>query len=84
MTAGAVILAAGGGAFEPNRPDLAGLARYEKNGSVSYVVKHREDFRGKRISHRVARRPAVDWRHEVASQCFNRSSAGPISHVGRE
>lgn len=44
----AVIVAAGSGAFGPNRPPLPDIERYEGR-SVFYMVARREDFRGKRI-----------------------------------
>src|SRR5690242_17119438 len=47
VAAKAVIIAAGVGAFGPNRPPLPGLEAYEGK-SVFYPVKRREDFRGKR------------------------------------
>jgi thioredoxin reductase (NADPH) len=48
IEARAVIVAAGVGAFGPNRPPLAGIERFEGK-SVFYLVKRREDFRGKRV-----------------------------------
>ena len=44
----AVFIAAGCGAFGPNRPPLAGLEAYEST-SVFYLVSRREDLRGKRV-----------------------------------
>lgn len=60
IEAGAVIVAAGGGAFGPNRPPLDGLEAYEGR-SVFYLVKRREDFRGKRIVIGGGGDSAVDW-----------------------
>lgn len=56
----AVILAAGCGAFGPNRPPLAGLEAYEGK-SVFYSVTRREDFRGKRVVIAGGGDSAVDW-----------------------
>ena len=56
----AVVIAAGGGAFGPNRPPLDGLADFEGT-SVFYMVKRREDFRGKRIVIAGGGDSAVDW-----------------------
>lgn len=56
----AVVIAAGGGAFGPNRPPLDGLAEYEGR-SVFYMVKRRQDFRGKRIVIAGGGDSAVDW-----------------------
>jgi len=57
----AVIIAAGAGAFGPNRPPLEGLAGYEASGAVRYLVARREDFRGKRVVIAGGGDSAVDW-----------------------
>ncbi|MCS6933269.1 MAG: NAD(P)/FAD-dependent oxidoreductase [Acetobacteraceae bacterium] len=57
----AVIIAAGAGAFGPNRPPLAGLAGYEASGAVRYLVARREEFRGKRVVIAGGGDSAVDW-----------------------
>jgi thioredoxin reductase (NADPH) len=59
--AGAVIIAAGAGAFGPNRPPLDGLEAFETTGSVQYYVKRREEFRGKRVVIAGGGDSAVDW-----------------------
>ena len=61
IKAKAVILAAGAGAFGPNRPPLDGLAAYEASGAVRYYVKRREDLRGKRVVIAGGGDSAVDW-----------------------
>jgi thioredoxin reductase (NADPH) len=61
IAARAVILAAGAGAFGPNRPPLAGLAAYEATGGIQYYVRRREDFRGKRVVIAGGGDSAVDW-----------------------
>ncbi|MGA8193560.1 MAG: NAD(P)/FAD-dependent oxidoreductase [Acetobacteraceae bacterium] len=57
----AVVVAAGAGAFGPNRPPLDGLARYEASGTVQYYVRRREDFRDKRVVIAGGGDSAVDW-----------------------
>jgi thioredoxin reductase (NADPH) len=57
----AVIIAAGAGAFGPNRPPLEGLPAYEATGAVRYLVARREDFRGKRVVIAGGGDSAVDW-----------------------
>ena len=61
IRAKAVILAAGAGAFGPNRPPLAGLPGYEASGAVRYMVAKREEFRGKRVVIAGGGDSAVDW-----------------------
>ncbi|MFN4087956.1 MAG: NAD(P)/FAD-dependent oxidoreductase [Alphaproteobacteria bacterium] len=56
----AVIVAAGVGAFGPNRPPLPGIEAFEGR-SVFYMVTRREDFRGKRIVIAGGGDSAVDW-----------------------
>jgi thioredoxin reductase (NADPH) len=60
IEARAVILAAGGGAFGPNRPPLAGIEAFEGTG-VFYAVARREDFRDKRVVIGGGGDSAVDW-----------------------
>jgi len=61
IKAKAVIIAAGAGAFGPNRPPLEGLAGYEASGAVRYLVARREEFRGKRVVIAGGGDSAVDW-----------------------
>jgi thioredoxin reductase (NADPH) len=60
VSAKAVIIAAGAGAFGPNRPPLTGIEAYEGK-SVFYYVKRREDFRDKRVAIAGGGDSAVDW-----------------------
>lgn len=57
----AVVVAAGAGAFGPNRPPLEGLEAYEASGAVQYYVRRREDLRGKRVVIAGGGDSAVDW-----------------------
>ena len=66
----AVVVAAGGGAFGPNRPPLAGIEAFERAGTVAYLVARREDCRGKRVVVAGGGDAALDWvlaLHGIAS-----------------
>jgi thioredoxin reductase (NADPH) len=65
IDAAAVILAAGAGAFGPNRPPLDGLERFEGT-SVHYMVRRRQDFAGKRVVIAGGGDSAVDWAISLA------------------
>jgi thioredoxin reductase (NADPH) len=61
VRAKAVIIAAGAGAFGPNRPPLDGLDAFEATGAVRYMVSRREELRGKRVVIAGGGDSAVDW-----------------------
>lgn len=65
VEAGAVIIAAGVGAFGPNRPPLPGISDYEGK-SVFYLVDRREAFRDKRVVIAGGGDSAVDWAISLA------------------
>ncbi len=61
VVAKAVVIAAGAGAFGPNRPPLEGLEAFEASGAVQYYVRRREDFRGRHVVIAGGGDSAVDW-----------------------
>ena len=61
-----IILAAGVGAFGPNRPPLPGIEQYEGT-SVFYSVTNKERFRGKRVLIAGGGDSAVDWALSLSS-----------------
>ncbi len=61
VQAKAVVVAAGAGAFGPNRPPLQGLAAYEASGAIQYYVKRREALRGRHVVIAGGGDSAVDW-----------------------
>jgi thioredoxin reductase (NADPH) len=64
-----VIVAAGVGAFGPNRPPLAGIECFERQGpgrGVQYLVARREDFRDCRVVIAGGGDSAVDWALSLA------------------
>jgi thioredoxin reductase (NADPH) len=60
LLAPVVVIAAGAGAFGPNRPPLDGLADYEGK-SVFYLVKRQEELAGKRVVIAGGGDSAADW-----------------------
>lgn len=60
ITAKAVIIAAGAGAFGPNKPPLKSIEEYEGK-SIFYFIPKREKFRGKKIVIAGGGDSAVDW-----------------------
>lgn len=65
LCARVVMLAAGSGAFGPNRPPLDGIEAYEGDG-VQYYVRRRDAFAGKRVVIAGGGDSAVDWTISLA------------------
>jgi len=65
ITAKAVIIAAGAGAFGPNKPPLENIEQYEGT-SIFYMVRHKSDFEGKDIVIAGGGDSAVDWALSLA------------------
>jgi thioredoxin reductase (NADPH) len=55
-----VVIAAGGGSFQPKRPPINGIEPYEDK-SVFYAVRKMENFRGKRLVIVGGGDSALDW-----------------------
>ena len=55
-----VVIAAGGGSFQPKRPPINGIEPYEEK-SVFYAVRKMEAFRGKRLLIVGGGDRALDW-----------------------
>jgi thioredoxin reductase (NADPH) len=60
-----IVVAAGGGSFQPKRPPIPGIEAYEKK-SVHYAVRRMEDFRGKRVLIAGGGDSALDWTLNLA------------------
>jgi thioredoxin reductase (NADPH) len=60
-----IVVAAGGGSFQPKRPPIAGIEAYEPK-SVHYAVRQMEAFRGKRILIAGGGDSALDWTLNLA------------------
>lgn len=70
IDAGAVIIAAGVGAFGPNRPPMDGIQDFEGMGpgrGVNYLVKRRDDFKGKKVVIAGGGDSAVDWANSLSA-----------------
>ena len=66
----AVIVAAGGGSFQPKKPPVPGIDDYEGK-SVHYAVRRMEDFRGQHVVIVGGGNSALDWTlnlHPVAKR----------------
>ena len=55
-----VVIAAGGGSFQPKRPPVEGIEQYE-NKSVFYSVRKMDDFRGQDVVIAGGGDSALDW-----------------------
>src|SRR5689334_20677168 len=55
-----IVIAAGGGSFQPKRPPVPGIEAYE-NTSVFYAVRKMDAFRGKRLLIVGGGDSALDW-----------------------
>ncbi len=60
-----VVIAAGGGSFQPKRPPIPGIEAYESK-SVHYAVRQMEKFRDKRILIVGGGDSALDWTLNLA------------------
>jgi thioredoxin reductase (NADPH) len=60
-----IVIAAGGGSFQPKRPPIPGIEAYEAK-SVYYAVRRMEDFRGKNVLVAGGGDSALDWTLNLA------------------
>jgi len=60
-----IVIAAGGGSFQPKRPPIEGIEAYEGT-SVHYAVRQMEAFRGKRVLIVGGGDSALDWTLNLA------------------
>lgn len=65
----AIIIAAGAGAFGPNRPPLENIEQYEGAGpgvGVQYMVRRKDDYKGKHVVIAGGGDSAIDWALSLA------------------
>ena len=62
-----IVIAAGLGAFEPRKPPLKNLEKYEGNG-LAYFVKDPDDFKGKKMVIAGGGDSALDWANYFVEQ----------------
>jgi thioredoxin reductase (NADPH) len=60
-----IVIAAGGGSFQPKRPPIPGIEAYEAK-SVYYAVRQMEAFRGKKLLIAGGGDSALDWTLNLA------------------
>jgi len=60
-----LVIAAGGGSFQPKRPPIPGIEAYEAK-SVHYAVRKMEQFRGKKVLVAGGGDSALDWTLNLA------------------
>jgi thioredoxin reductase (NADPH) len=60
-----IVIAAGGGSFQPKRPPIAGIEAYEAK-SLHYAVRKMDAFRGKKILIAGGGDSALDWTLNLA------------------
>lgn len=60
-----VVIAAGGGSFQPKKPPIDGIEAYEAN-SVHYAIRKMDVFRGKRVLIVGGGDSALDWTLNLA------------------
>ncbi len=60
IDATAIVVAAGGGSFQPKKPPIPGIGAYE-GSSVFYAVKRMDDFKGRNILIVGGGDSALDW-----------------------
>ena len=63
-----IIIAAGNGAFGPNRPPLQNIESYE-NKTVFYHIKDKSIFKKKKVAIAGGGDSAVDWAIELSDEC---------------
>ncbi len=77
-----VVIAAGGGSFQPKRPPIPGIEPYEGK-SVFYAVRKMEAFRDKRVLIVGGGDSALDWTLNLAPLAQPSDAAAPAQRIPR-
>ena len=77
-----VVIAAGGGSFQPKRPPIPGIEAYEGT-SVHYAVRKMDAFRGKKILIVGGGDSALDWTLNLAPLASRPDAAAPARRFPR-
>jgi len=64
-----VVIAGGLGCFEPRKPEVAGLDKFENGKGVSYMVLDPEKYRGKKVMLAGGGDSALDWVIYLSDLC---------------
>ena len=77
-----VVIAAGGGSFQPKRPPMPGIEAYEGT-SVHYAVRKMDAFRGKKILIVGGGDSALDWTLNLAPLAIASDAAASPQRIPR-
>ena len=77
-----VVIAAGGGSFQPKRPPIPGVEPYEGK-SIFYAVRKMDVFRGKRLLIVGGGDSALDWTLKSCADCRAPDASAPAHRVSR-
>jgi thioredoxin reductase (NADPH) len=69
ILAKAVVIAGGLGCFEPRKPEVAGLERFENGKGVNYMILDPEKYRGQRMVIAGGGDSALDWTIFLSDVC---------------
>ncbi len=65
----AVVIAGGLGCFEPRKPEVEGLTKFENGKGINYMILDPEKYRGKRMVIAGGGDSALDWTIFLSSIC---------------
>jgi len=69
INAGVVVIAGGLGCFEPRKPEVEGLAKFENGKGVNYMILDPEKYRGQRMVIAGGGDSALDWTIFLSGIC---------------